>query len=189
MTARVGIIAAGLCGAAFAVAGCGHKQGSPIPASQAATIVARLNEAMRRSDARACHDLRVDTIPALQQDVSSLPPSVDSNIRATLSDGVNHLSDLVQQQCSSQTTTTPTTTIPTQTTPTQTTPTQTIPTQTTPTQTTPTHTNTTPTRTTPTNTTTTTSPGGGTPAPGAGGVGPGGTGAPGQKKKAGGGGD
>jgi len=175
-----GLALAAVVVGALVVTGCGHKQGAPIPSANANDIVARLQEAQRRSDAHACHDLRTQTLPVLQQQVSSLPQNVDSNVRATLQDGISHLKDLVQQQCATptQTNTTPTATtptIPTQTTPTQTTPTHTATTPT-HTATTPTHTATTPTATTTTpHTTTTPTP----PAPpGQGGVSP-----PGQAKK------
>jgi cell division protein FtsN len=174
-----GLVLAAAAGALWA-AGCGHKQGAPIPAADANNIIGRLQEAQRRSDAHACHDLRTDTLPILQQQVTSLPQNVDSNVRATLQDGVSHLKDLIQQQCSTQTQTTTTPTTTTQTTPTQTTPTQTTPTQTTttPRTTTTPHTTTTPTTTTTTPHTTTTPPAP-TP-PGQGGVSP-----PGQVKKGG----
>ena len=97
---------------AFWAAGCGHKQGSPIPAADANDIIGRLQEAQRRSDAHACHDLRIDTLPVLERQVGNLPQNVDSNVRATLQDGVSHLRDLVQQQCSTQTQTTTTPTPP-----------------------------------------------------------------------------
>jgi hypothetical protein len=177
---RVRLLAAlALSLTAFGATGCGHKQGAAIPAAQANDIVGRLQEAQRRSDAHACHDLRTDTIPMLERQVAALPQNVDSNVRATLSDGVAHLKDLVQQQCAAPpaTTTTPTTTTTTTTTPTQTSTSLTTTTPTTSTTTSAT-TATTPTRTATTPTATT--PGGVTPP------GPNGKGPPGQQKKHGG---
>ncbi|MFL5910022.1 MAG: hypothetical protein ACJ768_05570 [Gaiellaceae bacterium] len=149
------------------VAGCGSsdKKGDPIAKADADQIVARLQEAKRRASPLRCNDLRRDTIPALQDQVASLPTTVDADVRQTLSDGVNHLNDLVNQDCNQQQTTTQDTT-PTQTT-TDTTPTTT---QTTPTNTN-TDTNTNTNTDTNTNTNTNTTPpntdtsGGGTPSP------------------------
>ncbi len=100
------------------VAGCGSsKPGPQIPASQAANLISRLQEAERRANpaANACLDLLHNTVPALQQQLTQLPQNLDSNVRTTLTDGINRLQQLAQQQCSSQqqqttTNTTPTTT-------------------------------------------------------------------------------
>ena len=148
------------------VAGCGgsDKKGDPIARADAAQIVARLQEAKRRASPLRCNDLRRDTIPALTSQVNSLPSTVDADVRQTLSDGINHLNDLVNQECTQQRT-------PTQTTPTQTT-TESTPstTESTPsTETTNTNTNTNTDTNTNTNTNTTppsTGPSGGTPSPG-----------------------
>jgi hypothetical protein len=152
------------------LAGCGgsDKKGDPIPRAQAALIVARLQEAKRRNDPLRCHDLQRDTIPALRDRVAALPASTDSDVKQTLSDGIDHLNDLVSQECTQQQTTTtdtntqpsvPTTPPTTDTTPT----TETTNTNTNTNTNTDTNTNT----NTDTNTNTNTTPApGGTPSPG-----------------------
>jgi hypothetical protein len=89
------------------IAGCGgsDKKGDPIPRAQAALIVARLQEAKRRNDPLRCHDLQRDTIPALRDRVAALPAGTDSDVKQTLSDGIDHLNDLVSQECTQQQTT------------------------------------------------------------------------------------
>jgi hypothetical protein len=135
---------------ALPIAGCGSdKKGAPIPTQEAQQLKSLLAETQRRMDARnACATVRSQDLPQLEAIVNRLPGSVDHNTRTTLNDGMNHLRDLVDQQCNqiradklkTQTTPTESQTTPTETTPTETTPTETTPTQTTPTQTTPTDT-------------------------------------------------
>jgi hypothetical protein len=155
------LIAAGVL-ATVAVAGCGSndkKAGAPIPRSDAAALINRLEEVKRRSDPFRCNDLRNDTLKVLSRQVQALPASVDPNVRSTLEDGIAHLSQLVDQECAQQNTQTDTT--PSDTTP--------APATTTPPQTTPTPTPTTPPPTTPTPTTPTpTTPGNGGATPGTG---------------------
>jgi hypothetical protein len=145
--------------------GCGgDKKGDPIPTAQAALIVGRLDEAKRRNDPLRCHDLQRDTIPALRTQVENLPPSTDSDIKQTLTDGIDHLSDLVNQECTQQQTPTDTTTTETTT---ETTPSTTESTPSTETTNTQTNTNTDTNTNTNTNTNTDTTPSpGGTPGPG-----------------------
>ncbi|GAC1318988.1 MAG: hypothetical protein NVSMB25_09100 [Thermoleophilaceae bacterium] len=102
MTARPRATAACLLVAA-ALAGCGgSKAGAPIPRAAADDLAGRLTEARNRSNPLRCHDLQKDTIPTLEQDARNLPQSVDQKVRTTVSDGVAHLRDLVQQQCDAQ---------------------------------------------------------------------------------------
>ena len=83
-----------------ALAGCGgQEQTQTIPASSARNLLAQLDEVGRRVNARACSDVRNDSLPALQQHVDSLPDRVDDQVRATLDDGVAHLEELVSSQC------------------------------------------------------------------------------------------
>ena len=147
--------AAALVAVAVPVAGCGKDDGPKIPRQQARTLIARLQEAKRRSSPLRCQDLSQDTIPALQQEADSLPKG---KVRDTVVEAIDHLQTLVEAECAAkeqqqQTDTTDTTQTTDTTTETQT--------QTTDTTTTPptTDTNTTP----PTTDTTPTSPSGGTP--------------------------
>lgn len=169
---------------AVLLAGCGSsKPGPQIPAQQASNIIGRLQEAQRRSDARACHDLQTNTIPALEQQVAALPPNLDQNVRTTVTNGISRLKDLVGQQCAAKPQQQQQTTQTTQTAPPTTT-------QTTPAPTTQTHTTPPPPHPTPPPTTTQTTPTGpaGGVSPGNG-NGPSGNGPPGQGKKKGKGGD
>jgi hypothetical protein len=115
------------------LAGCGSS-GSKIPRRQAGQIVARLDQAERRTAAHACNGVSTDTIPTLQEQVRALPSKTDSDIRATLNEGIDNLRTLIGAKCATPAPKkTPTTTDSTQTQPT--TQTQTQPPTTTPTQT------------------------------------------------------
>jgi hypothetical protein len=166
MTRRVRqalVLVAAAAIAAVLLAGCGGgKKGEDIPRAQAALIIGRLQEAERRNDPLRCHDLQQDTIPALHKQVDDLPSNVDSDITQTLSDGIDHLNDLVSQECNQKQ-------ITTETAPTQpSVPSTPSTTESTPSTDTNTNTNT---NTTPSNTNTNTTPsntntnGGGTPGP------------------------
>jgi hypothetical protein len=139
---------------AAALAGCGGDDGPKIPRADARTLVARLQEADRRTDPLRCDDLSEDTIPALEQTADGLP---EGDTKDTVVEAIDHLRDLIEADCTAkqnqETDTTDTTTETTETT------TETEPPTTTETQP-PTTTETTP----PTETETTpTSPSGGTP--------------------------
>jgi hypothetical protein len=88
-----------LGGLAAAGVGCGEDEGRPIPAGQARDIVARLDEVERRVDARACNDVRDDSLPAIQQSLDDLPSNVDQDVRSTLEDGVGRLTELIEAEC------------------------------------------------------------------------------------------
>jgi hypothetical protein len=151
--------------ASLVVAGCGSDK-KTIPNDDGASLIRALRQARDATgDPQKCTQL-ISAVDKVRTRVVSLPSSVDKDTRDSLVNGVNHLIDDANKECSN-TQTTPTTTTPTTTTP-PTTTTETTPTQTTTTQTTPTQT--TPTQTTPTQTT-----------PGNGGTGP--ENAPGQDKK------
>jgi hypothetical protein len=158
--------AALLCGALLLLPGCGDdKKGKPIPAEQADSLIKNIQAADQYSADGRCARAQTKVRDA-KFVLSQVPQSVDADVRQGISDGLNHMSSLIQNECerpqNTQTATTPTetqtTVTETQTTPTETTPTET---QTTPTQTT--LTGTTPTETTPTQTSTTTTGNGGTP--------------------------
>jgi cell division septation protein DedD len=137
---------------ALPLAGCGSS-GRKIPKQDSSDIIARLDEADRRSDPLRCDDLRKDTIPALEQQIAALPHKTSKDIRDTLQEGVDNLRNLVAAKCSTQQEKPkePTTTESTQTEPTTTESAPPTTTETTPsTNTQPPTTNTTPTETTPT---------------------------------------
>jgi hypothetical protein len=96
------LLAAAFVAAIAAIAtGCGDKEGAQIPRNDARQIVSRLQEADRRlsQEPPVCGDLSQDTIPALEQQVASLPDDVDKDIRSTLDDGIAHLRDLIETEC------------------------------------------------------------------------------------------
>ena len=124
------------------VAGCGSdKEGKPIPADQTAALQRQLDSIENRFDFGdgACADIENKSIPAVRQELDSIPSSVGSDVRDALRSSFDRLFELTASQCDEQKgqETTPTETTPTETTPTETTPTETTPTETTPTQTTP----------------------------------------------------
>jgi hypothetical protein len=137
-----------LVGAAWLAASCGSDEepAPSIPASSAQELDARLSEVQRRFDVGggACADITNDSQPAVESILTSLPSSVDGDVRSALEESFDRLFELTAEQCKDdeQSTTPETTpeTTPTETTPTETTPTETTPTETTPTETTPTET-------------------------------------------------
>ena len=137
-----------LVAAAWLAAGCGSDDppAPSIPASSAQELEARLAEVQRRFDVGggACADITNDSQPAVESILSSLPSSVNGDVRSALEESFDRLFELTAEQCKDEepTTTetvpqTDTETVPTETTPTETTPTETTPTETTPTETTP----------------------------------------------------
>ena len=167
--------AALLCGALALLPGCGSddSNGKPIPAAQADSLIKNIQAADQYSADGSCGRAHTKVRDA-KFVLGQVPQSVDPDVRKGVSDGLDHLDSLIDDQCerpkNTQTETTPTET-QTTVTETQTTPTQTTPTETQPTQTETTLTGTTPTETTPTQTNTTTTGTGGTPPGQANGVG------------------
>ena len=167
--------------AALVLASCGGDDGEPIPADNAATLERLLEQVQRQSDAAACTTLIDATIPRLEDEAGQIPDSVSSDTRETIDDGIAHLRDLAETDCTekqqeelptTEETTTPETTAPETTTTTTTTEPETTDT-TKPEETTPPD-ETTPPETTPPDTPPDNPPGnGGTGAPGGvGGVSP-----------------
>ena len=128
-------------------AGCGADEETKpsIPPASAQSLDARLAEVQRRFEVGggACDDITNDSQPAVESILTSLPSSVDSEVRSALTDSFDRLFELTAEQCDNeqdQTSTTDTQT-ETQTETTDTTETQTTdttPTETTTTETTPT---------------------------------------------------
>jgi hypothetical protein len=142
------------CAALVACGGSGSSAGL-IPATKADRMLSELDRIQSAVDGGSCSGLPND-VSALQQQINSLPSSVDAALRSRLQEGVNNLAQISPAQCAknaaqkTQTATTPTTTTPTTTTPTDTTPTTPPPTtDTTPTTPPPTTTTTPPPTTTP----------------------------------------
>ena len=118
---------------ATGVAGCGGS-GAKIPASNASDLISHLQDAQGLSSSKQpdCTSLTTTTIPALEQGVASLPAKTDSDIRATLKDGIDNLKNLIAAKCAaksntSSSTSTSTTSSSTPTTPTTTTTTSSSP--------------------------------------------------------------
>jgi len=88
-----------LAGIAVTGAGCGQDEGRPIPTGAARDLVARFDEVKRRVDARACNDVREDSLPAIQKEIDGLPANVDKDVRSTLEDGVGRLKELIEADC------------------------------------------------------------------------------------------
>jgi hypothetical protein len=131
--------------ACLAAAGCGSDDegGKQIPRAQAQALETRLSEAERRLDdgsAGACRDILNDTQPAVREILTSIPTSVDPDVRDALSQSFDNLWNLVDDQCQNlqpdeptQTETTPPEATTTETTPPETTETTPPPTDTQPT--------------------------------------------------------
>ena len=91
-------------GACLAAAGCGSDDegGKPIPRAQAQALETRLSEAQRRLDdgsAGACRDVLNDTQPAVREILTSIPSSVDPDVRDALSQSFDNLWNLVDDEC------------------------------------------------------------------------------------------
>ena len=90
--------------ACLAVTGCGSddEEGKPIPRAQAQALETRLGEAQRRLDdgsVGACRDILSDTQPAVSEILTSIPSSVDPDVRDALSQSFDNLWNLVDDEC------------------------------------------------------------------------------------------
>jgi hypothetical protein len=91
-------------GACLAAAGCGgdKEKGRPIPRAQAAELERRLSEAENRlanGSAGACRDILIDTRPAVQATLKTLPRTVDADVRSALEQSFQNLWNLVDSEC------------------------------------------------------------------------------------------
>jgi hypothetical protein len=98
---RTTTLIAAIC-AALALASCGKDEGSPIPAKRAATLERLLQQVQRQSDAGSCTTLLDTTIPALEAQAKRLPSKVGSDTRTTIQDGIAHLRDLAETDCTNK---------------------------------------------------------------------------------------
>jgi hypothetical protein len=149
-------------GAALAVAlvSCGGRdEQGLLPGENAQQILANIEQVKSDAAAGDCSSAASE-VAVVQDEIDSLPASVDSELRSRLEDGARQLADLVNSPGACETTTEPTTE------PTSTETTTTRKPKTTTTSTTTTSTSTTPTTTTSTSTTVPTNPTGGTGTPG-----------------------
>jgi hypothetical protein len=158
------VLATVICVAvSLAVAGCGSQKRT-IGTKQGQSFLAQLDKIGEQFDNGSCSGAQ-DKVSSLENQVSGLSRSVDSEVKRNLVDGVQRLGTLVNRDCkrATPTNTTPTTvpSVPTTPTTVPTTPTQTNPTTV---PTTPTTTPTTP-NTTPSTTPTTPGSGGGVTVP------------------------
>jgi hypothetical protein len=91
-----------IAAAGFAVAGCGKDEGDPIPQTQADSLVRSIEQVRRQSDAGSCGTLLRTTLPALEKKAQDLDPSVGSDVKNTITDGIAHLRDLATDQCTNE---------------------------------------------------------------------------------------
>ena len=117
-------------GSSFLVA-CGDRNGL-IPPNAANAMKSDLSQASSLVDAQECRRAQASFGDA-QATAADLPSTVDSSLRATLDDNLQHVMSRIRAECgqTTSTQTTPTTTTQTQPTTTQPTTTETVPTTTT----------------------------------------------------------
>jgi hypothetical protein len=92
------------CAAALAVGGCGSDdtEGPGVPAASVQAIDSQLDELMRRVDVRitgACRDAQEQNIPDLESQVLRLPDDTDPEIRQALSESIDRLKSLLDDEC------------------------------------------------------------------------------------------
>ena len=85
--------------AAALAAGCGGDD-AEIPRAEAAELRSALLEAKRRLAPLRCGDLSEDSLPKLEERVAALPDG--SDVRESLQDGIDHLRDLIEAECTRQ---------------------------------------------------------------------------------------
>ena len=83
--------------AAFAVLGCGGDP-QPIASGTADRLQADLDAVAASIDAERCGPARAQ-LERLRRDAGNVSDTVDGDVRQTLDDGVDHLGDLVEQEC------------------------------------------------------------------------------------------
>lgn len=97
ISARKLVGAALLSGAALMATACGGTSG--IPTSQAAALMAALNQLDQQVANHACDAAQVTSLVQLEQGVAALPNSTGDSVRQTLADSTAYLRTLVAQQC------------------------------------------------------------------------------------------
>jgi hypothetical protein len=88
--------------ACLLAAGCGSdEEGEPIPANIAGQLQTRLAEVERRFEFGngACADIQNDSLPAVEDLLTSIPENVDADVRQGLAEGFDRLFVLTEEQC------------------------------------------------------------------------------------------
>jgi hypothetical protein len=89
-----------LIAALLVVSGCGSdSKPRPLPQKDAAFLLTQLDEVDRRVEARACGDVKRGTLTRIENRVDNLPDDVDQDVQSALSDSVQNLRGLVEDQC------------------------------------------------------------------------------------------
>ena len=85
---------------ALVAAGCGSddEEGEPIPAGQAQALLDQLELVEDRSDRGICGGANTQ-VDELEAKVEALPEDVDADVRSALEEGLDHLRDLVNDEC------------------------------------------------------------------------------------------
>jgi hypothetical protein len=101
----------GIAAAALPLAACGRDEGNPIPRAKADALVRVLGTAQRQAENGSCQTLLRDTIPSLKRRAEALDSGVGSDVRQTITDGIDRLEQLATDACAkpAQPTTTDTT--------------------------------------------------------------------------------
>ena len=85
---------------ALFAAGCGgdDEEGEPIPAADADALLTQLELVRDRSDRGICGGANTQ-VDQLEQKAAALPEDVDPDVRSALDEGLEHLRDLVNDEC------------------------------------------------------------------------------------------
>lgn len=94
---------------ALALAGCGSSdepEGEPLPTASVEQLERRLDEIERRyqdavdnGNVGACDDIGDDSLPAIQEVIDGLPPSVDPELRTAVERSFDRLRELTESEC------------------------------------------------------------------------------------------
>jgi hypothetical protein len=102
MSLRRGHSTLALAGIAVVLAGSGcggDAEPRGIPQRDAQFLLSELEETQRRVDARACNDVEQGNLIRMQRNVDNMPDDVAENVRDALSESIDNLSQLVEDQC------------------------------------------------------------------------------------------
>jgi hypothetical protein len=85
--------------AAVAIGLLGCSGAGELPSSDAASLATQVADVSRRVNAHDCDAVNTQSLPHIEHEIALLPNSVDTDLRHTLADGVDHLQQLVLDQC------------------------------------------------------------------------------------------